>query len=419
MSRYAAFVLLLASGIVFQGSHGTQVNVTDQEGKLCLFANLTVNFAVLYEVKADKNVTISFELPSNATTDGSKCDTKSSTLKLNFGDGHSWSVDFTLNGDVYQADSITFSYNLSDSRLFPNALSNETASVTVKPQITNVGVDTCYSCKSKDMIQDEVVNMTLSNVLIQAFVSNGSKSEKITSCSADVPTTSAPPTTHATSTTTAAPVTNTTSTALPPTTTPTPTLPTPTTGKYSIKTDNSTACLLANFGLRVGFKQGEKYQEMNLEPNGTKVTGSCGVNISELQVASNTMTIMFTFTNDTSKFRLHALNFTAKTSSGVEFSEANTNLSLWEAALGSSYMCNKEQNYTITNLLTLYTFNLQVQPFEVKKDVFSTAVECQADAESFLVPIAVGVALLVLILIVLLAYFIGRKRNMATGYESF
>ncbi len=47
------------------------------------------------------------------------------------------------------------------------------------------------------------------------------------------------------------------------------------------------------------------------------------------------------------------------------------------------------------------------------------AEECQADAESFLVPIAVGVALLVLILIVLLAYFIGRKRNMATGYESF
>uniref|UniRef100_A0A4W6FRS1 Lysosomal-associated membrane protein 2 n=1 Tax=Lates calcarifer TaxID=8187 RepID=A0A4W6FRS1_LATCA len=239
----------------------------------------------------------------------------------------------------------------------------------------------------------------------------------VTSCSADVPTTSAPPTTHATSTTTAAPVTNTTSTALPPTTTPTPTLPTPTTGKYSIKTDNSTACLLANFGLRVGFKQGEKYQEMNLEPNGTKVTGSCGVNISELQVASNTMTIMFTFTNDTSKFRLHALNFTAKTSSGVEFSEANTNLSLWEAALGSSYMCNKEQNYTITNLLTLYTFNLQVQPFEVKKDVFSTAHECSLDDTSILIPIIVGAALAGLILIVVIAYVIGRRKTYV-GYQT-
>lgn len=53
----------------------------------------------------------------------------------------------------------------------------ETVSVTMKPQITNVGVDTCYSCKSKDMIQADLVNMTLSDVLIQAFVSNGSKSE--------------------------------------------------------------------------------------------------------------------------------------------------------------------------------------------------------------------------------------------------
>lgn len=57
---------------------------------------------------------------------------------------------------------------------------------------------------------------------------------------------------------------------------------------------------------------------------------------------------------------------------GAVFSEVNSNLSLWEAAVGSSYMCNKEQNYTITNLLTIYTFDLQVQPFGVKKGGFST-----------------------------------------------
>lgn len=59
---------------------------------------------------------------------------------------------------------------------------------------------------------------------------------------------------------------------------------------------------------------------------------------------------------------------------GVAFSEGNTNLSLWEAALSSSYMCNKEQNDTITGQLTLFTFNLQVQPFGVKKGVFSTGM---------------------------------------------
>ncbi|XP_075958944.1 lysosome-associated membrane glycoprotein 2 isoform X3 [Anarhichas minor] len=362
--------------------------------------------------------TAMFELPGNVTTDGSACDKTSSTLKLNFGEGHSWSVNFTIKGKTYQADTITFSYNLSDTVVFPKSVVNDTLTVNVKPQIADVGMDTCYSCNSKDTIEAESVNQTLWNVLIQAFVINNSTSKNITSCAADVPSTPVAPTTHPTTTTPAAPVTN-SSTAPPPTTTPTPTptptLPTPTTGEYSIKPDeNSTVCLMANFGLRISLKSGE----MNFEPNGTTSSGSCGVNSSQLVLTSNAMTITLTFTNDTKKFHLHALNITGKTSSGVAFSGANTNLSLWEAAVGSSYMCNKEQNYTITGLLTLYTFNLHVQPFGVNKGVFSTAEDCQADAENFIVPIAVGVALLVLILIVLLAYFIGRKRNMASSYET-
>ncbi|XP_067103337.1 lysosome-associated membrane glycoprotein 2 isoform X2 [Osmerus mordax] len=237
---------------------------------------------------------------------------------------------------------------------------------------------------------------------------------------APVPTTNATtpapvPTTNAT---TPVPTTNATTPAPVPTTTPTPTLPTPSTGKYSIKTGNST-CLLADFGLRIGFIQGGKGQEINLMPNATTSTGTCGVNTSELILTSDVITIIFSFNHEVKNFRLHALNVTIKSDSGVDFKQANTNLTLWQAAVGSSYMCNKQQSYNITDVLTLDTYELRVQPFEVTKDKFSTAEDCQADGESFLVPIAVGVALAVLILIVLLAYFIGRKRNQGSGYESF
>lgn len=409
MYRYAAFVLLLAFlGTVFQLSHGTEVNVKDKDNKLCLYANLMVNFSVSYEVADNKSATVEFELPGEVTTSGSTCDAKSSTLKLNFGEGHSWSVNFTISGEKYQADTITFSYNLSDATVFPNSALNDTATVAVKPQLPDIGLDTCYSCKSKETIEADSVNQTLWNVLIQAFVSNNSTSENITSCDADVPTTPVPSTT----TTPAAPVTN--STIPPPTTPPTPTLPAPTIGKYSIKPDeNSTACLMANFGLRVGVVK----EEMNFEPNGTIVSGSCGVNSSLLMLVSNAMSITLTFANDTTKFRLHALNITGKTSSGVAFSEVNTNLSLWEAAIGSSYMCNKEQNYTITSQLTIYTFDLQVQPFGVKKGVFSTAHECSLDDTSILIPIIVGAALAGLILIVVIAYVIGRRKTYV-GYQT-
>ncbi|XP_008274116.1 lysosome-associated membrane glycoprotein 2 [Stegastes partitus] len=416
MSRHAAFVLLLAFGAVFQLSSGIEVNFT-KDDKLCLYANLMLNFSVSYEVAGNKSQMAVFELPANAASDESVCDTTSSLLKLDF-EGNSWSVNFTMNEKSYQASLITFSYNLSDSKLFPDSVSNDTKTVTVKPQMTNIDVDTCYSCLSKDMIEADLVNMTLWNVLIQAFVTGGSKSENLTHCAADIPATTVAPTTHTTSTTTAAPVTNTSTAPPPTTTTPTPTLPPPTTGKYSFKPDeNSTACLLAYFGLRIGVKQGDKHEEMNFEPNGTHVSGSCGVNSSELTLVSNSVTIVFTFTNDTKKFHLHALNVTGKTSSGLPFSEVNTNMSQWEATLGSSYMCNKEQNFTVASLVTFYTFNVQVQPFGVKKGLFSTAKECSLDDTSILIPIIVGAALAGLILIVVIAYVIGRRKTYV-GYQT-
>ncbi|XP_043983791.1 lysosome-associated membrane glycoprotein 2 isoform X1 [Gambusia affinis] len=416
MSRYAAFVFFVSFGVVSHLSHGIEVKVMNKD-KLCLYANLTLNFSVTYEVADNKTKMVSFELPASASSNDSKCDDTSSILMLKFPDGHSWSANFSLKDKSYQADAITFVYNLNDSKVFPGSSSNETVTVTTKPDITDVGVNTCYSCKSEDtLIASPRASMTLSDVLIQAFVINGTKSENLTTCAADKPVTPTPTPTHVTNATTVVPATNAT-TAAPPTT-PTPTLPTPTVGNYSIKHDaNSSACLLANFGLRIGFTQNKKYQEVNFDPP-TEVSGSCGVDSSELILTSNNITVSLSFYNDTKKFRLHEVNVTISTSSGV-FAQSGSNLSLWEAAVGSSYMCNKEQNSTITGLLSLYTFSLRVQPFGVKNGLYSTAEECLTDEESYLVPIAVGVALLVLILIVLLAYFIGRKRSMASGYQSF
>ncbi|XP_030594624.1 lysosome-associated membrane glycoprotein 2 isoform X3 [Archocentrus centrarchus] len=470
-------VLLVVLGIVFQLSNGIEFNVT-QDGKLCLYADLKLVFSVDYEDLDDEIQTAAFPLPDDAKSDESTCGETQSVLKLNFGAGNSWSFTFSKTGESYQADTINFTYNLGDPVYFPNTKSEELVTVTTMPTITNVGVDTSYSCKSAEELKGGTVSMTLSDVLIQAFISDGIMSDSITGCAADqsvitettVPTTApnttvpttAPNTTTPTAPTTApntttptAPTTapnTTTPTTAPnattpttapttapnattpmtapttapnattmttpkttPVTTPVPTLPVPTTGNYSIKVDeNSTACLLANFGLRIAVKQGEKLLDMNFDPSGASVSGSCGINSSELVLKSKEMTINFTFTNDTKKFRLHALNVSLTSGSPV----GSTNLSLWEASVGSSYMCNKEQTFNITDSLTIYTFSLHVQPFGVQKGVFSTAEECFLDSDlSFLVPIAVGVALSFLIILVLISYLIGRRKSR-TGYQS-
>uniref|UniRef100_A0A8C7HTP6 Lysosomal-associated membrane protein 2 n=1 Tax=Oncorhynchus kisutch TaxID=8019 RepID=A0A8C7HTP6_ONCKI len=386
-------------------SHATEVSVNNTENKLCLYANLMVNFSVTYEVGVNKSETVLFVLPENVTTEGSICNNTTSTLKLGFGDGHSWAVEFTKDNKTYQVDSIVFTYNLNDSNVFTNSTSNETKSVTAKPRITNVGVDTYYSCKSENVQRVESVTQTLYDVTLQAFVTNGSKSDTDTVCTADLTSSTVAPTT--TVTTTAAP-----------TSTPTPTLPTPTTGNYSIAPDfNSTACLMATFGLRIGFKQGDKVETINLVPSATEVGGACGVNSSILILTSDTINIMFTFNNDSKKFHLHALNVTVKPATGVAVVAANTNMSIWVAAVGSSYMCNKEQTLTVTETLTLYTFKLRVQPFGVEKGEFATAHECSLDDTSILIPVIVGAALAILILIVVIAYVIGRRKTYV-GYQT-
>ncbi|KTG03181.1 hypothetical protein cypCar_00000455 [Cyprinus carpio] len=215
----------------------------------------------------------------------------------------------------------------------------------------------------------------------------------------------------------------TTATTPPPTS---PPVPNPTVGNYSVKSDNATVCLLAKMGLQFRFRMSEdsSFQTLNLDPsaNVTEVSGTCGSggNDASLLLKSEEITVHFVFTNVSQKFRLHALTLSVKLGNGNFFNASNNNLSLWEASVGSSYMCRKEQSYNITDKLTLNTFELQVQPFAVQNNKFNTAEDCIADEpDNFIVPIAVGVALAVLVFIVLLAYLIGRKRSQTSGYEQF
>lgn len=73
------------------------------------------------------------------------------------------------------------------------------------------------------------------------------------------------------------------------------------------------------------------------------------------------------------------------------------------------------------NVKRLYQmFQLQFVCFSPHSLSLFSAEDCVADEpDNFIVPIAVGVALAVLIIIVLLAYLIGRKRSQMSGYEQF
>ncbi|XP_037676818.1 lysosome-associated membrane glycoprotein 2 [Choloepus didactylus] len=95
----------------------------------------------------------------------------------------------------------------------------------------------------------------------------------------------------------------------------------------------------------------------------------------------------------------------------------NHNLSYWDAPLGSSYMCNKEQTVSVSGTFQINTFDLRVQPFNVTEGKYSTAQECLLDGDTILIPIIVGAGLSGLIIVIVIAYLIGR-RSSYVGYQT-
>uniref|UniRef100_A0A3Q2PIG4 Lysosome-associated membrane glycoprotein 1 n=1 Tax=Fundulus heteroclitus TaxID=8078 RepID=A0A3Q2PIG4_FUNHE len=200
-------------------------------------------------------------------------------------------------------------------------------------------------------------------------------------------------------------------------------------GTYNVTNANNTVCLLAYMGLQLNLtynatSQNTAVQEVvNIKPNVTLASGSCEAEraVLELKTDANAtvLTFVFTLNSTSSKYHLSEVSLTTTVPDlkGGKFSARNSSLDFLQGSLQYSYMCRTEQTLTVTQNLSINTFQVQLQPFGVTGDKFGAAVECQLDEDDMLIPIIVGAALAGLVLVVLLAYLIGRKRSHA-GYQT-
>ncbi|XP_037343711.2 lysosome-associated membrane glycoprotein 1b [Pungitius pungitius] len=199
-------------------------------------------------------------------------------------------------------------------------------------------------------------------------------------------------------------------------------------GNYVVTSSNGTSCLLASMGLQLNItfnsvSQNKTVQEvLNLRPNVTKSSGSCNSDRASLLLSTDAektnLTFIFTLNATSNKYHLSEVSLSADLSDMKErFSATNRSLDLLRGTFGFSYMCHEEQTLTVAQDFSINTFQLQVQPFGLSGDQFGAAEECQLDEDDMLIPIVVGAALAGLVLIVLLAYLIGRKRSHA-GYQT-
>ncbi|XP_072236877.1 lysosome-associated membrane glycoprotein 1a [Leuresthes tenuis] len=391
-----------------------------QENSTCIKAELSASFSVTYNTSSTTR-TVVFPLPNSTTVDtvSSSCGSDGSSPRLVavFGSSHALGLGFSTNGSVYSIANLTLQYNLSDTSLFPDSNSSDVVTVVSASVGIWAQINTTYRCLTPTTIGVGGATVTFSDMRLEAYMPGNELSPAESVCMADQATTTAPTTTAGT--------------------TPTPTTPEPTPeptpaglperGSYSVKTSNGTVCLLALMGLQlnvsyVSQSQNKTVQELlNLNPNRTSSAGSCGASSASLvltQEPTTTLSFTFTMNSTTNKYRLSGINLQANWSDmSAPFSASNDSLDYLRSTVGRSYMCNSEQTLAVEPTFSLNTFRLQVQPFDVTTNQFAAAEECQMDQDQMLIPIIVGAALAGLVLIVLIAYLIGRKRSHA-GYQT-
>lgn len=165
--------------------------------------------------------------------------------------------------------------------------------------------------------------------------------------------------------------------------------------------------------------------------NGSQADGSCGLTVQFIRIHSSddsmNLNVTFNFTmgkNDMYLMSMFSLEGVVN-STVVNVTQSITKY--WPEGMdkSKSYRCNTTETLysnddaTASPRTKLTISDLQVEAFQnaTQAEFSNPVVECKDDrAVSNLVPIIVGAALGGLILIVLIAYLIGRKRSRR-GYE--
>ncbi|XP_067944790.1 LAMP family protein lmp-1-like [Watersipora subatra] len=208
----------------------------------------------------------------------------------------------------------------------------------------------------------------------------------------------------------------------------------PTVTLIYVLTDDATniTCLMLQGNITVTFNYVNASKEnhsMNVTvPRDAIVAGSCGSNTDMLILTwrnafavNNSLSL--NFTKDGGHYSLTYVYFSVSvlSFSVIKNGTVSPSNSL-ETTVGTSYKCANSVTVKF-NDSSLTINDLLVDAFMTSKEdkpkFEKTGSDCSYNGKTdAIVPIAVGIALAVMVIIVLIGYFIGRRRTAAAGYQS-
>ncbi|XP_044529569.1 macrosialin [Gracilinanus agilis] len=155
-----------------------------------------------------------------------------------------------------------------------------------------------------------------------------------------------------------------------------------------------------------------------LNPKRTMAQGSCEANHSSLILSFPNGKLIFGFKQDSIKKIVYLshlateFNVSFPSATGWTFSVENSSLHDLQTPLGHSFSC-RNRSIALSPDIHLDLLSLQLQAAQLPSSgAFSAAFSCSADL-NILVPLVVGLVLLTLLILVLSAFCISRRRPPA------
>lgn len=426
LTLFAICYLHACSGITYE---------LKKDGTACLIVETTATLNVAYFDTKGKQLLASWPL-GDAQSVGGSCgseidDGSSSSINMTF-PGYWLELQFANKSGQVSLAMVSLEVDTQAVRQFVSP--NETTRVlTAKPDRSLSKATEYFVCNSALQLHFSEAPagsfLGLASTKLQAFgLNNGSFSDKSAGCTEDLTSTAAP--------TTMPPVTTAATTAVVPTTSAPSTPPLVNFTWW----DNSTGgpCLRlqlrATFAVLYQLKSGANATVSVPLPDDTRViTGSCGNTSQTIQLEfQGNWRAGVTFAKQDSGYSLsllqlqYSLNpalFPNASSPGQNLT-ATGNQTYFTVTSGSGYYsCSAAENYGLNAWVRLETRSLRAQAFRTNNGTdffYGSAQVCLDDTPiDNVVPIVVGASLAGLVIIVLVAYLIGRRRqSTGGGYQS-
>ncbi|XP_054838087.1 lysosome-associated membrane glycoprotein 3 [Eublepharis macularius] len=188
------------------------------------------------------------------------------------------------------------------------------------------------------------------------------------------------------------------------------------TGNYSVQ--NGTAdCIKASLGLTIIVRNGDtkKTEYLNIDPNATQTSGSCGNQLSTLNITFRDGFIRFTFKKTAAVYYLYAIEASLRVpSDGLLY--YGIVLQLFSAPMGSSFKCLSKQTINMDTNFQLLAVNTQLQAFDIVGNQFGKEEECAVDRNKKIIPLTIGLSVAGLLVIAITTCVLYSKKPNR-GYD--